>query len=78
MWVVAILSLSRVIHAVRELVPGFSWRTLLEGVLWLVLLGASLFLLGLRTYAIEKSRGRVVKRIGIYERILEEKAPGSD
>ena len=77
-WIVAILSLSRVIHAVRELIPGFSWGTLLEGLLWLMLLGASLFLLGLRTYAVEKSRRRVVKQIGIYERILEPKDPPSD
>jgi hypothetical protein len=70
-WIVAILSLSGVIHAGKVLASGFSLIALLKGLVWLVFSGGSMFLLGLRTYALEKARGKVVNQIGVYERILK-------
>ncbi len=76
MWVVATFSLSQLFEAGRAwrgaLSPGF----VLETLLWLALLGGTLLMLTLRTYALERRRGKVRRPIAWFERILERGADG--
>ncbi len=70
LWVVAIVSLSQLFEAGRTFDDSFGAWFVLETLLWLALLGGSLFVLTLRMYAIERKRGNVVRPVGVFERLL--------
>ncbi|NUP99373.1 MAG: hypothetical protein HUU35_05920 [Armatimonadetes bacterium] len=75
-WVGAVAALSQLIAA------GKSWRTamsgwfVLETLVWLAILVVTVGLLMLKSYALERRRGRVVNRIALFERLLERGGDG--
>ena len=75
-WLVAIVSLSQTIHAGKALAQGVSALGMVAGLCWLTVLLVAMGLLSLRTYALERARGTLVHRIGLFERLLERGADG--
>lgn len=74
-WAVAIVSLSRLFHAGRTYEEAMSVAFVLTTGLWLALFGAAMFVLMLRTYAIERGRGNVTRPVRMFERILSAPRP---
>lgn len=82
MWVIATLSLSQLIEAGKTwqtglghgFGPGLAYG--LETAAWLLGLVGSVGMLMLRSYAQERRRGRVVRPVALFERILERGADG--
>lgn len=77
-WVVAIGSLSQSIQVAKALADGIGPMLLVRGAVSLAALFASLFLLTLRVYAIERARGNVVRPVAWFERILEKGETGAE
>lgn len=77
-WIVAIASLSQLFAAGRVWSTAMSVGFVLGTGCWVVLFAGSLFLLMLRTYAIERARDNVVRPVAVFERFLERGAEGVD
>jgi len=78
LFALATVTLSRLIAAFNQLVAvGASDQTVGPLLLWVVVLLALLFVMGLYVYAGERRNGRVRRRVAVYERILGPDKEGS-
>jgi hypothetical protein len=70
-WIAAVVGLSHLFAAVRNWPGRLEAWYVVSTAGWFGVLAGAMFLLTLRMYARERAMGHVVRRIGIFERILE-------